>query len=480
MSIVRHTSYNFAGAVVPILVSLITVPLYLQVIGFDRYGILALVWLVVGYFNLFDFGLGRATAQQVASSTSEQDRNAAFWTALFLAAAFALLATIVAAPVALIVFRAIKVTSSELRSEIVESLPALIAAIPIWIMQGVVRGALEGRRRFLAINVIQSGGAVATAVVPLLTALVVGPELPDLVLATLLVRGVVLLALSVAAKRSVPIRGAVWPGRTYALRLVRFGAWLTITNVVGPIMMLFDRFLIGAIAGAAAVAVYVIPFTLISQLALFPSSLSSAVFPKFAADSAMRTRERDELVRMTAFLMTPAACAAVVLVGPFLHVWLGADIGTKSTPVAIVLMIGFWANGVAQLPFASLHAVGRTDTTAKLHLIEVVPYLLVLWAGLKIFGLAGAAAAWSLRATADLLALIALDGVDRAVLRSIFVQLGGLIAVAASLLVTDPQGAVRWILVSITFAIVAMHLFRNAPDKLRDQLRECIVRAHVR
>ena len=36
MSIVRHTSYNVIGAVVPIVVSLITVPLYLKLIGLER------------------------------------------------------------------------------------------------------------------------------------------------------------------------------------------------------------------------------------------------------------------------------------------------------------------------------------------------------------------------------------------------------------------------------------------------------------
>src|SRR4051812_31203755 len=61
VSVARHTTYNVVGALTPVVVSLVTVPLYLKTVGLDRYGILNLCWLLVGYFALFDFGMGKAT-----------------------------------------------------------------------------------------------------------------------------------------------------------------------------------------------------------------------------------------------------------------------------------------------------------------------------------------------------------------------------------------------------------------------------------
>ena len=89
MSVARHTAYNFIGAVVPIAVSLITVPLYLQVIGLDRYGVLAICWLLVGYFGLFELGLGPASAQRIAEMKDRppQARSDLLWNALWLALA---------------------------------------------------------------------------------------------------------------------------------------------------------------------------------------------------------------------------------------------------------------------------------------------------------------------------------------------------------------------------------------------------------
>ena len=69
----RNTVLNLLGLVVPLAVGFVTIPLVVRALGNERFGILALVWVVFGYFGLFDLGLGRTTTKYIADALGRNE-----------------------------------------------------------------------------------------------------------------------------------------------------------------------------------------------------------------------------------------------------------------------------------------------------------------------------------------------------------------------------------------------------------------------
>jgi len=89
---IKHSSLiNLLGAVIPLLVTLLTLPFFLPLVGEFRYGALMLLWAVLGYMGVLDLGLGRAVSQRIALLDTQQlpgsERDFAManvlWVALF-------------------------------------------------------------------------------------------------------------------------------------------------------------------------------------------------------------------------------------------------------------------------------------------------------------------------------------------------------------------------------------------------------------
>ena len=109
---------------------------------------------------------------------------------------------------------------------------------------------------------------------------------PDLALISASLLGVRILGLIahwVACVRALPaLARPQLPDSGVARLLPGFGGWLTVTNVVGPLMTYLDRFVVGAVADMAAVAHYATPYDLVPKLLLVPFALAGVLFPVFS------------------------------------------------------------------------------------------------------------------------------------------------------------------------------------------------------
>jgi O-antigen/teichoic acid export membrane protein len=418
MSIRNHTLQNLAGALIPILLGIVVVPLYLHAIGVARYGVLSLVWLVVGYFGLFDLGLARATAYHIARlhTAGSAERGQVFMTAAALNVLVGLAGAAVLFAFLPVLLRDAFHIPAPLLGELAGSRFWIAASVPLATLNGVLLGALEGRQRFDLLNLSTGSTAFLLQLVPLAIAFVHGPSLAWLLPSVVLARAVASLGTLGGVLYALPFTAkAVGVSRAHIGQLLRYGGWITVSSLAGNLLVALDRLLIGTSLGVVAVSFYTVPYNLVTRASILPSAVSTSLFPRLSrheGEDAASLAARG--VVTLAAIFTPLVVLGLLALPLFMQLWLGRDFARHATPVALILLAGIWINGLAFVPFSHLQAGNRASRSAWLHVVELPLFLALLWFGLREFGLLGAAIAWTIRAAADAVMSFWLAGMGRA------------------------------------------------------------------
>ena len=188
--------------------------------------------------------------------------------------------------------------------------------------------------------------------------------------------------------------------------LIKFGGWITVSNIVSPIMVNFDRFFIGAMVSVSALAYYSTPWEVVARLLIIPASLASVMFPVFSQQKGLESptvpRLYHKSLNYILMLMFPICLFFAVFAKEVLTLWLGPEFADNSFRVMQVMAIAVLINGLATIPFSLIQAAGRPDITAKFHIAELALYIPLLWLFIKSWGVIGAALAWLVRVAADL------------------------------------------------------------------------------
>jgi O-antigen/teichoic acid export membrane protein len=411
----RNVVWNLFGTGVPLLVALWAIPFLIEGMGTERFGLLAIIWMGVGYFSLFDLGIGRALTKLVAErlgGAREAELPPLINTGLRLMVGLGIIAALMVALISPWLVEELLNVPLELRQEAIWSLWILAGTLPFVVSTAGLIGILQAHQRFPEINAVRIPLGITNFLGPVL-ALTITPSL----IATTLVLAIARIAAWLVYRwRCRDLFVEFQPGATFSreavLSLLRYGGWITVTNIVGPLMVYFDRFLIGALLSVSAVAYYTIPYEVVTRLWIVPEALMAVLFPALTTALAA-VPGRGGIIFLAAartLLITMfVPIALLVLFAPeVLTLWLNPQFAQESASVLRWLAIGVFVNCLARLPYTALQVTGRPDLTAKLHLAELPLYVLVLWGLLEAYGIAGAAAAWTLRIAVDTIALFAL------------------------------------------------------------------------
>lgn len=412
MSLGKNTGLNLLGAVVPLLVGVLSVPYLVVQLGVERFGVLTLLWVIIGYFSLFDLGMGRAVTQQVSSLIGggrldeiKKVVSISTWLTLATGVLGAALLAAFSGHIAESALGLSPVFVDETRG----CLLLASLGVPLATLSANWRGILEAHNRFMAVNLAKIAFGVAIFGLPTVGVMLFGANLlvvtACLVLARLLsTLAFWLLNLRLPYWQSVAVK---FSGRE-AWSLLKFGAWMGASNLVSPMLIYVDRFVIAKVLGASMVAYYTVPFEFIVRILIIPGAIGAALLPQLSSVFAQSTDQARRLLnrawRLSAALMLVCAAAGACLAYPLMSYFIDPAFAERAFWVSIILCVGVFFNGIANIPYSALHALGVARQTGLLHLVELALYLPLLYVLVLNLGIVGAAVAWALRTAFDCVA----------------------------------------------------------------------------
>lgn len=397
------TLWNIAGSSLPLLVALFSIPFLVRQFGADGFGLVALMWALVGYFGLFDLGVGRALTYELSKEgVTPTEKTNILRSGLVIASLMGVLGAAIIAgilsPNAYKWFKVKVLTPSEVE---LSFLVVSIAIVPSTITSSI-RGAMEGVGKFAESNALKILIGIITFGAPALAVLVAHVNILLWSAISLVFCRMIIMLIAV-----LWIGGTLFANRGVkkfeGKRIISYGIWVTVSGIISPLMVYGDRFFVTAAVGAALLQYYAIPQEGMQKLLILPAAFAGALMPRFV-QGITRSNFKEGYKRHQGKVtigMLFVSLIAIVGVPLFLSVWISREFAEASFYVVVALSIGVFFNSLAQMPYTYLNAAGYPRLVAFNHIVELMGYIPLIYILSHNFGVVGAAVAWSFRAFVD-------------------------------------------------------------------------------
>jgi O-antigen/teichoic acid export membrane protein len=387
--------------IIPVLLSFLTTPLLVRILGDQAYGVRGLIASTVGYFVLLDFGLGGAGTKFLAEYKAKKENKSIqelLGTTLSTYCVFGLLGAIVLWFLSdWFAFTFFHIPQN-LQGE--TSRAFKIASIGFFLNMLTWWGAAipSGLHRFDLFNGITIGATIAN-VLGGLAAAKLGYGITGVVTATAASNVLAISGYLLCAKKLLPeIKIRFSFRKVMFKKTILFGAYMFLFQIFSICFSQLDKTFLGILIGAAAVTYYIVPQSLACVVHDINARLMQMVFPMASEFSA-----RKDFEKISQLFYRGANLSIVIGIGigvpiiffasELLSFWMTPEFAGHSTLVLRLLVLVFFMTGLTAMPTSILGGLGYPKYIPLGSFVAGISGIVFYALLIKPFGIIGAAAA---------------------------------------------------------------------------------------
>jgi len=406
MKVTHNIIANYLGRAWVVLINLVFVPVYLDFIGVEAYGLVGVYMSLIVIISMLDLGLSTTLNRFLAQSETE---GLAGRDIRDMVRSFELVYWLVGLVITVVIFLIAPwiadnwLNQENIARDTVISALRLMSLIIFFQWPGILYGAgLMGAERMVLLNVIRSTVATFQAVGAVLVLWLVSPTIQAYFSWQILAFVLQVVLLSRCLARSLPeipeYRARFkWD---WLMKSWRFSAGTMAITILATVLTQLDKVVLSKTISLIDFGYYSLAFVASNALLNIASPVYSAVFPRLSklcsGDNAKGiARLYHKSSALMYVLLIPVGVNCSLYSESILELWLqDTNVALNVAPLLSVMIIGTTVNALMLMPLALQLAYGWTKLSLYKNIAAVIIFVPMLFYLVTLYGAMGGAISW--------------------------------------------------------------------------------------
>ena len=396
----KNVLWGWTGVLINLVIGIVLSPIIIKKLGVEQYGIWVLLFSMIDYMRVLDFGFRSAVVQGCARCFAREDWEGVNRTVTTALGYFALIGAICLG--AAIAFRGLLIDGAEVSAAYDADARTLIVLIALTVTCRLISSpftaTLEGFQRFDIANRAYIGALAFRSTISL-ALLLAGYGLIELAVVVLLAQIGESVYTYARVRRIVPSFRIAFDlvGRDTLSEMFHYGKYTAAIGAANLVAINAGPTVLGFARSATEVGYFALPFRLLMYAAEGLAKVADVTTSVTAEADERRNRDAIwtlavQTNRFCFALFAPLAIFLLVYGTPLLRLWVSEAIAAASGPLIPIMLINFWFAVAGQYNAAGvLLGQGRHAAFAYGTVVEAVATIVLLLLVVPAFGVVGAA-----------------------------------------------------------------------------------------